>query len=922
MQSHHKKIKIIQLILLTFTSALLLIINTTQTQHYVLDKVFTSNKNVSSIISNKFNNYLLLIENKIKSNSSTFETIIEEYSHADNAYQRTIKINQLTSQTYFLLNDELGFESISLFYDNGLVQTSLHFGEEVNIDYKKIKNQAIHDEILFITDGSNYLNTMMNKPNKLPILYKYNDLILMTYLNLNNHYLQSDIENFKVAIIGEDIAYNIQGDISSHSIKNTLTNIKKGNQYFIDSHNHYVTYEKTINDTYIITYTDISSLNLDWHHYLIIILIFDILILGVSYLISLKLSHYITKPIERFTKQVYNTKDFTKIKPESLYDDKKVISKWFSNLPIRNKIFSYLIISVTLPLTIISIFSILLTPVVIHNRIDFSSNTLIEMTSNNISEQFVISEMALNSTILNDYMQLYLIKQNDYKIIKSRLNTSSIPQKTLETYLDENYINDLGYTKINDQLTFDIVMNQIRKNGLFTTLVDSIALYNADGKLINFSDYSKTNTLNVENTNQYVYQNGKITLTKTVNSLYPTLINTENVPIIQRNIGYVQININMEKLYLTYNQLQLGDNSQVYIIDDTNTIISSRDSFVNNETFSNMLEENNDHFLFFRKNLDIKNNWSIITYFPKSDIRVQYTPLILTNIVVLCILILFIIILSMLLSKNVIKRLSSIHEQIKSIKNFDHHIIINSKNDEVSLLVNSFNNMIDRLNMLVLEINNRKAEYQKLETLKKEAELIAYQTQINPHFLYNVFTSINIMIKRKKNEEASQMLVAVSKLFKLSIYRNIIMVPLKDEIDHLKTYAMVQKIRFKDKIKIHINIEENLLNYKVLKFILQPLVENAFHHGLEPIGEGNLWIDIKIEFMKLVILIKDDGIGIEVDKLNQIKSSIKNHDVTVHLGLANVNQRIQLHNGNEYGLRIESRKSQGTSVIITLPLIE
>lgn len=215
---------------------------------------------------------------------------------------------------------------------------------------------------------------------------------------------------------------------------------------------------------------------------------------------------------------------------------------------------------------------------------------------------------------------------------------------------------------------------------------------------------------------------------------------------------------------------------------------------------------------------------------------------------------------------------------------------------------------------------------QKYEMLRK-AQAIALQAQINPHFLYNTFEAINWKVMRLTNgkNEASVMIHSLSQLLRLSLDTKEDLIPLSKELEHVRLYMEMQKLRYKDKIQFKMNVKDNLMHYKVIKFMLQPLVENAIYHGIKPSPrDGMITITAYERAGAIVIRIKDNGLGVPSSKVNKLNADFMKEPVLEYtqIGMRNVNQRIQLAFGQEYRLYIRSKEQVGTIVEMNIPKIE
>lgn len=237
-------------------------------------------------------------------------------------------------------------------------------------------------------------------------------------------------------------------------------------------------------------------------------------------------------------------------------------------------------------------------------------------------------------------------------------------------------------------------------------------------------------------------------------------------------------------------------------------------------------------------------------------------------------------------------------------------------NDEIGILSSSFNSMLSQIEKLMKQVISDQEQKRKLE-------LKTLQAQINPHFLYNTLDSI-IWMAESKNENIVPMTEALSKLFRISLSKGKDIISLTSEIEHVKNYLFIQSMRYVDKFDYSISIEPKLSNCKTIKLILQPIVENSIYHGIKN-KRGKGYIDIRclISDNELLIIIADDGIGMDNETCRRILSSsyTTNNHLSSGIGVHNVNERIKLYFGSKYGLRYESTVSVGTTVHIKLPLI-
>lgn len=289
-----------------------------------------------------------------------------------------------------------------------------------------------------------------------------------------------------------------------------------------------------------------------------------------------------------------------------------------------------------------------------------------------------------------------------------------------------------------------------------------------------------------------------------------------------------------------------------------------------------------------------------------------------TTILVSLTAIIIAILLIFVLSSLITKRAYLIINHINKIKNkdFSANLDISKGNDEFSQIGQTLNEMGLEIEQL---LEQTKKHYEK----EKKQEIALLQKQINPHFLYNTLESIYWMSKVQKVPGISKMTRSLSDLLKNLAKGTGEKITLNQELNLLKSYVQIQKIRYVEMFDFICDIPEKYLNYKIMKFTLQPFVENSIYHGIEPKGEfGTIKVYINDDNdFDYEIVVEDDGVGIKSEKLKKLlieDDAEHNHKGLNSIGLKNVDDRIKLSYGNNYGIRIESKLNVGTKIIIKL----
>ena len=203
----------------------------------------------------------------------------------------------------------------------------------------------------------------------------------------------------------------------------------------------------------------------------------------------------------------------------------------------------------------------------------------------------------------------------------------------------------------------------------------------------------------------------------------------------------------------------------------------------------------------------------------------------------------------------------------------------------------------------------------------RKTELKALQAQINPHFLYNTLDSIAWMCEQGRNTDAVKMVHALARLFRISISKGHELIPIAKEVEHAKNYLEIQKYRYKNQFTYEFDVDPECLNYYCNKITLQPIIENAILHGLDLlVDEGYIWVQVQQDGGDIVFRVQDNGVGMTQEQIENVLQS--GPDDRTGIGIRNVNDRLQIYFGRQYGLHITSELDVGTCVEIRMPKIQ
>lgn len=295
------------------------------------------------------------------------------------------------------------------------------------------------------------------------------------------------------------------------------------------------------------------------------------------------------------------------------------------------------------------------------------------------------------------------------------------------------------------------------------------------------------------------------------------------------------------------------------------------------------------------------NGWKLISGIQASELNAQKINVAVLIAVMILVLFGIGMFVSHTIARKIYMPLKKLERTMQSVEEGTRNITEEFDDSEIGLLGQKFKEMVN--NNLVLR---ERLLYAKIK--QREQELHLLQEQINPHFLYNALDALYCMAIVHEEDEIATMVAALSDNFKLSLNKGNNLITVKDELDHIRAYITIQNMRYKDKFHVQIQVEENLMEKKILKLLLTPFVENAVYHGLETkLGEGNIWITGHEEDGRMIFVVMDDGVG--VDDMSKLDKGY---------GINNVRERIGLYYGENSEVTITSEAGRGTRVKIVL----
>ncbi|HIW33081.1 MAG TPA: histidine kinase [Candidatus Paenibacillus intestinavium] len=373
---------------------------------------------------------------------------------------------------------------------------------------------------------------------------------------------------------------------------------------------------------------------------------------------------------------------------------------------------------------------------------------------------------------------------------------------------------------------------------------------------------------------------------------------------------------------------KLSQNSKLLLVDQNDQIITGTDEVSTEELVQVEVLRNDNRYIVQDITLAY-NSWKIISIIPKKELLEDLNIIKRLNVVTYIIIFSIFCLFLLIFYSRILKPVKALLDFVKNYARSDGQSRFNVVyHNEIGVLANNLNHMLDDIDTLSQDVQNVQLRMYETEIVNKQMEVSTLRNQINPHFLYNTFELIRAMALFHKVEDIAHISTSLSSMFRYSVKGdNIVMI--QDEIIHIQEYANIIEFRFRGKIKIVINVDDNIYKVKILKMLLQPIVENAVFHGLEKkIAPGTVHVSIvRIDENMIRVTIADDGCGIEAGRLQELRVSLQQfetsgnqlNDVSQGIGLANSYRRIKLFYGDQADLTIDSEWKSGTTICITIP---
>lgn len=524
-----------------------------------------------------------------------------------------------------------------------------------------------------------------------------------------------------------------------------------------------------------------------------------------------------------------------------------------------------------------------------------------DITKNNYDDLQNILKSSQTELIyigVNSNVELYMYEANDIKQFNRRI--TSIQDLIRLPVVSKDYIEDIYiYSFANDQVI----------------TMDSFENYETFAQKDGLDSYLNSNQ---KDTYLMPTQNNKSGYTRTFLTIFQPIRYGKNT------YGIACMDLNIDELDSLFT---LPENSSLYLVDGNQILYSNHPGYIGTprDTIPDIQSLNRDSTI-IQDNYVLssvtasESSLEMITSLNRNNYQNQLAFVRNFMILFLVLMLLLMVLLTISISIRIFHPIDEIIRELRK----NQPVLMGEgalfqEQDELGYILHS----IQQSANLKKDVDQELMERVKL---LKKAQAIALQSQINPHFLNNTLDTINwisIGLLGGKNQ-ISEMTAALSKMLRMTLENTDSIIPLSTEIEHCNCYLDIQNIRYEGKYEIKWCIPEELYRYKTIRIILQPVVENAIYHGVKYLSaNGLITISGKAEYGIVELTVEDNGLGMNAQELADLTERMNTESIkeSRHIGLANVNQRLRLYFGEEYGIFIESQEGQGTRVFIRFPQI-
>lgn len=588
--------------------------------------------------------------------------------------------------------------------------------------------------------------------------------------------------------------------------------------------------------------------------------------------------------------------------------------KWMPTLWFRNQRIRYKIILIYFPLIFVPLFVLGF----VSNQV--YTNAIVKKTIKNVSDNSSLIITRITGMLTNVESCANMLTINLNKVIVEDPLTLSAPETSLQMY-----------TQITNQLSFAMLVFPDVESAAFidtnnrvygsNLLMERNREWLAKSAMLKQIDVSSGNNIWFPMQRRDYLTNGS---QETVMTLGKRIVNIYT----GQKLGLLVLNIKESSLSSIYQKIGSLQDGSYFIVDDEGIVISSQhpedvlqevaipeiQSWITSNKHSTVATS-----FEYEKTLVVSSdvpsfNWKLISMAPLQSLTADTRKITLLIMLIGIVCLIFALLGAGMLSQLIAKPIMGLTKYMKKVKegSLDIEFQVNSE-DEIGMLSSGFNAMIRRIQELLTNINWEQKK-------KREYELALIQAQIKPHFLYNTLDVIYTLSEMGRTRDVQRTTKALADFYRAALSKGRETISIEEEIRNVKDYLSIQRIRYSDVFTFEFNIQNEVLSGLIPKLTIQPLIENAIYHGLKTKGSlGLLTVTGELVDHRIKIVVADDGVGMEPDRLEALVKRTDSPQDAIGYGLRNVNDRIQLYYGEEYGLQIKSELGQGTEVTLWLP---
>jgi len=575
------------------------------------------------------------------------------------------------------------------------------------------------------------------------------------------------------------------------------------------------------------------------------------------------------------------------------YHQKNIVKKKIlHNLSIEQNI-----LIATLSIVMIMLF---ITSTVYYSVFSYRTDSLVESQSREINKQIVLNyESYINSVIETaNYIQFASlnldVNESSEKLQDVFLYNSEIKKDVVSIFLFDEKGKKLLGNELNNLLFYDISNEEWFMNAVNEKAIFHFSAPHNQSVSLNRDDV----VISVSRSVEYTWNGVKKT-------------------------GVILIELNFRTLTDLADKTNLGEGGHILILNDDDSLIYYSGT-IDEKGFSESLQIAIDNFLggfrsrinntemYLNINTLIHTRWRIVTVSNVNEIALARQQILLILLFIFIIGFFITTVVSLIISRRISRPLNELKKTMFRVENGDFDIKVEvTGQKEVVRLSRSFNSMLEEIRTLMKKVVSEQKD-------KRKTELKALQNQINPHFLYNTLDSIVWLAENQRSEDVITTVIALARFFRISISKGETYIPVKDEISHIKNYLTIQKIRYVDKFEYTFEVDQEIFDYKVMKLILQPIVENAIYHG---VGDETEHITIRAYKMDkfLVFEVENTGYGITDERIEEIYDILKGTHSQSSVGMRNVYLRLKLFYGEDADLKITSVLDEMTRIKLLIP---